>query len=214
MTAITMGEPVRNPFCTRSVSPGRIPPFDDSGRALDALALLAALEERGGSAALVGPHGSGKTTLLWHVAAALEARGRRVERVRLSDAHSVVAAIRAVIRQTGGGIVCADSWERLGRPWADLVRWCAGILGARLVVTAHHPGPLPTLWTCRTSPALLAAIVTQLPHDAGPAWPERERQIEDAFRQSAGDIREALFMLYDRFEERARAVRMSGLPGA
>ncbi len=213
MTALTVREPVRNPFCTRAVSPGRIPAFDGSGHVLDARGLLAALEDCGGSAALVGPHGSGKTTLLWHVAAALEARGRRVERVRLSDAHSVVAAIRAVIRQAGGGVVCADSWERLGRPWADLVRWCAGILNARLVVTAHHPGPFPTLWTCRTSPALLAAIVKQLPQEAGPAWPEREREIEDAFRQSAGDIREALFMLYDRFEERARAARLSGIRG-
>lgn len=214
MTVPTVHEPVRNPFCTRSIRPGRIPPFDGSGRVIDSAGLLAALEACGGSAAFVGPHGSGKTTLLCHVAAALEARGCRVERVRISDARVFMSVVAAVLRQAGGGIVCIDSWERLGRPWADLVRWCAIALGTRLVVTAHHPGPLPTLWTCRTSAVLLAAIVARLPHEAGPVWLDRQQQIEDAFQRSAGDIREALFMLYDRFEERIRAARLIGPPGS
>lgn len=214
MTVPTANEPVRNPFCTRSIRPGRIPPLDGYGRALGVTDLLAALEALGGSAALVGPHGSGKTTLLWHAAAALEARGHRVERVRLFDARGFVGLLAAVIRGAGGGIVCIDSWEQLRWPWAGMVTGIARACGTRLVVTAHRPGRLPTLWTCRTSPSLLASIVARLPNGGWPDSPERQRQIEEAFWHSAGDIRESLFTLYDRFEERTRAARLVDSPGA
>jgi energy-coupling factor transporter ATP-binding protein EcfA2 len=193
-----------NPFSTRSIRTGRIPPLDDAGHHVCLTEVLADLAERGGSAAIVGPHGSGKTTLLRHLADAMERRGQRVERVRLHGKQGVVTLLRAVVR---GGFVCVDSWERLGRPTALLVRWLARIRGTRLVVTAHRPGPLPTLWACHTSPALLAAIVDRLPEQGGFLPSERPVQIEDAFRRSKGDIREALFMLYDRFEERAGAAR-------
>ncbi|MFM8495513.1 MAG: hypothetical protein ACKOEM_08305 [Planctomycetia bacterium] len=208
MTMPPLKDRVCNPFCTRSIRPGRIPPLDGSGRPLDVTALLASFDAFRGSAALVGPHGSGKTTLLWHLAAALAARGRRVERVRLSDGRGLVLLVAAVIRGVGGGVVCVDSWERLGRPWADLVRWIARAGGTRLLVTAHRPGRLPTLWICRTSPSLLASIVAGLPNGGALVSPEREQQIAEVFRLSAGDIRESLFALYDRFEERARAARL------
>lgn len=213
MTGTMAHERVRNPFRTRSIRPGRIPPLDGVGRALEVTDLLDELEALGGSAALVGPHGSGKTTLLWHAAAALAARGHRVERVRLSDPRGFVSLLAAVIRGAGGGIACVDSWERLGWPWADLVCGFAHACGTRLVVTAHRPGRLPTLWTCRTSPALLKSIVARLPNGGWGVSPAREREIEDAFRQSGGDVRESLFLLYDRFEERARAARFIDSPG-
>lgn len=202
---------VGNPFSTRSVRPGRIPPLDGFGSPLRVAELLVGLEKCGGSAALVGPHGSGKTTLLWHLADAMEGRGQRVERVRLHGKQGVVTLLRAVAR---GGVVCVDSWERLGQPAALLVRWLARIRGARLVVTAHRPGPLPTLWACRTSPALLAAIVDRLPEQGGFLPSERPVLIEEAFRRAQGDIREALFTLYDRFEERANAVRAIDASGS
>ena len=192
-----------NPFSTRSIRTGRIPPLDDAGYPLRLAEVLADLTRRGGSAAIVGPHGSGKTTLLRHLGDAMEGRGQRVARV-LHGEQGVVTLLRAVVR---GGVVCVDSWERLRRPAAVLVRWLARIRGTRLVVTAHRPGPLPTLWACRTSPALLAAIVDRLPEHGGLLPSERTVQIEDAFRRSKGDIREALFALYDRFEERAGAAR-------
>lgn len=211
MSRDTATLPSTNPFSTRSIRTGRIPPLDDAGHHVCLAEVLADLAGRGGSAAIVGPHGSGKTTLLWHLADAMEGRGQRVERVRLHGGQGVVTLLRSVIR---GGVVCVDSWERLGRPAALLVRWLARIRGTRLVVTAHRPGPLPTLWACRTSPALLAAIVDRLPEQGGFLPSERPVLIEEAFRRSEGDIREALFMLYDRFEERASAVRAVDSPGS
>lgn len=190
-----------NPFCTRHVRPGRMPPLDAAGRPLDIPGMLVSLASLGGSAALVGPHGSGKTTLLAHLAAALEANGGRVERVRLRGWRDLVSLARAVARSAGGGTVCVDSWERLGRPWTGVVRWFARRRGARLLVTAHHRGALPTLWECSTSTALLTALTDRLRVD--PAIGQHD--VEEAFQRAAGDIREALFLLYDRFEERARA---------
>lgn len=193
-----------NPFSTRAIRAGRIPPLDHVGRPICLAAVLADLEGRGGSAAIVGPHGSGKTTLLGHLADALEADGRRVARVRLHGRQGVATLLRAV---ACGGVVCVDSWERLGRPAALLMRGLARIRGTRLVVTAHRLGLLPPLWICRTSPALLAAIVDRLPERGGFLPSERPLRLDEAFRRSAGDIREALFTLYDRFEERSGALR-------
>jgi hypothetical protein len=80
-------------------------------------------------------------------------------------------------------------------------------------VTAHRPGLLPTLRACRTSPALLTAIVDRLPVQGAFLPNERAVQIDEAFRRSKGDIREALFTLYDRFEERTGAARAVESPG-
>ena len=201
---------VGNPFSTRSIRPGRIPPLDGSGSPLCVAEMLVGLERCGGSAALVGPHGSGKTTLLWHLADALEARGCRVERVRLHGGRGAVSLIRALIHAARGSVVCIDSWERLGWPGALAARGFATLRGLRLLVTAHRSGHLPTLWICRTSAALLAAIVERLPQAGGLPSAECEAQVADVFHRSRGDIREALFTLYDRFEDRARDRRLAG----
>lgn len=198
---------VANPFCTRHVRPGRLPSFDAAGRPVDLARVLTRLADSDGSAAIVGPHGSGKTTLLGHLADALEAEGRRVARVRISRSRDAVALLAAVVRARRGDIVCVDSWERLGRPWALVVRWCAAAARARLLVTAHRTGPLPTLWQCTTTPAVLAAIVSRLPCGDPAARLIDEADMQHAFGRASGNIREALFLLYDTFEARARAGR-------
>ena len=136
-----------NPFSTRSVRPGRIPPLDGTGSPLCVAEMLVGLERCGGSAALVGPHGSGKTTLLWHLADALETRGCRVERVRLHGGRGAMSLIRALIHAARGSVVCIDSWERLGWPGALAARWFAALGGLRAVAGAAlggqqrgHPG--------------------------------------------------------------------------
>ena len=200
---------VGNPFSTRHVRPGRIAPLDGAGRPLDVGELLAALATYGGSGALVGPHGSGKTTLLWALAGALEAAGGRVERARVRGPRDILPLAGSTLRCAGGGTLCVDSWERLGRvpPW--LLRGVAWLCGARLLVTAHGPGPLPTLWRCVTSPALLMALVVQLSRAGDVEDFVGACDLDDVFRRAGGDVREALFLLYDRFEERARSSKRS-----
>lgn len=200
---------VGNPFCTRHVRPGRLPSLDEAGRPVDLARVLTRLADIDGSGAIVGPHGSGKTTLLGHLADALEAEGRRVVRKRISRASDAVALLATVARTRHGDIVCVDSWERLGWPWALVVRWCAAAARARLLVTAHRIGPLPTLWQCTTTPAVLGAIVARLPCGDPAARLIDEIDMQHAFRRASGNVREALFLLYDTFEARSRAGRGS-----
>lgn len=205
MTAATPGRAVHNPFCTRHVRPGRLPALDAAGREIDLSRVLARLSKIDGSAAIVGPHGSGKTTLLGHLAHVLEAEGRCTARVRIARIGDAVAVLAAVVRGRRGGVICVDSWERLGPIWAHVIHWCAMVSRTRLLVTSHTAGSLPTLWECRPSPAVLGAIVARLPCADTDMPPVVESDMQRAFYEASGNIREALFLLYDTYEARARA---------
>jgi energy-coupling factor transporter ATP-binding protein EcfA2 len=206
------GDSIGNPFATRHTRPGRIEPLDGHGHPRDVAALLDRLGALGGRAAIRGPHGSGKTTLLEHVSHALEARGTVVERVRLrawrdgaaAAAGDLFVAFRAILSCSAGKTVCIDGWEQLG-PAAMAASVLARLRGCGLVVTTHRATRLPLLVACDTSPALLAGIVRRLPGHA--SWGGvviRDADLEAAFRSNRGDIRESLYELYDRFEERRR----------
>lgn len=83
----------------------------------------------------------------------------------------------------------------------------ARAVGCRLLVTSHRPSPrLQTLVRCETTPRLLEALVARLvdPSRWGAAAIDLI-DVEEAFAGHAGDVREALYELYDRFEMRRRA---------
>jgi len=207
MTVVSIGQRwAPNPFSTRHVRPGKIAPLDVSGRPLDIPGLIARLAAIGGSAAIVGPHGSGKTTLLMTIADVLEAQGERVEWVRLRESRDLVGLLRAIAACAGGGTACVDSAERMGSIVGSGMRLAAWLVGARMLVTAHRRGPLQTLVECATSVRLLAAIVERLSCRPGEDAVSPV-DVAAAFEASRGDIREALFLLYDRFERRARHPR-------
>ena len=194
-----------NPFSTRHTRPGCIVPLDGDGAPLDVGTLLERLRDVGGTGAIVGPHGSGKSGLLLHLAETLEARGTRVRRVRLRtsrDAWQAVGAIRSAGRS---GTVCLDGWECLAAPVRGLLRLLSWAAGCGLIVTAHRRGRLPVLATCRTSVALLDSIVGRLPGKA--VWYGtliRPEDVRSAYERRRGDVREALYELYDVFERRSR----------
>lgn len=206
------GDSIGNPFATRHTRPGRVEPLDGHGHPRDVAALLVRLAALGGRGAIRGPHGSGKTTLLEHLSREIEARGTKVERVRLrawrdgagAAAHDLAAAFRAILRCSAGTTVCIDGWEQMG-PAAAAAAALARVRGCGLVVTTHRTPRLPLLVACDTSPALLAGIVRRLPGHA--SWGGvviRDADLEAAFLSNGGDIRESLYELYDRFEERRR----------
>ncbi len=209
MITASPGNLVGNPFCTRHVRPGRLPSFDAAGWPIDLARLVNRLRTLAGSAAIVGPHGSGKTTLLGHLADALEAQGERVVRTRVGRGRDAVMLLAAVATARRGDIICVDSWERLGVPWALIIRRCALASRVRLLVTAHRAGDIPTLWQCSTTPALLGAIVARLPVDGSGSRLIEDSDTRKAFHTASGDIREALFLLYDTFEARSRLRRES-----
>ena len=196
---------IGNPFSTRHTRPGAVAPLDAVGRPVDVAGLCKRLASQGGSGAIVGAHGSGKTTLLDALARGIEARGGPVARRRIRTAADGLRAMRAVWRAPAGGTVCIDSWERMGAISSRLTALLARAVGCHLLVTSHRPTSVPTLIVCETSPSLLAAIVGRLPGlDQQDDDIISGADIETAFRHHAGNIRESLYELYDRFEERIR----------
>lgn len=195
----------RNPFATRYVASARVVARDDSGRPRDLAGLADRLARNGGRGAIVGPHGAGKSTLLRQLARFLEARATPVRVLRARgpiDLPEVVAGVRSIPR---AGIACIDGWETLGRPGRLAVRAAAWGAGVGVVVTAHRPGWPATLVECRTSLALLRAIVASLPgRDEwfGPVIDDGDLAL--CFAAGAGDVRRALDLLYDRFERCGR----------
>lgn len=197
-----------NPFATRFTRPGQLPAVDASGRPIDVDRVLARAG-RSGFSVIIGPHGSGKSTLLVHLVAALRARGGVVHAVRLRSLCDLPALVWALTRAGPGATVAVDSWERLGVVGGYLLRGVAWCIGCRLIATTHQPGGCPVLADCRPTSAVLESLVARLPGADG--WYGTaidEQHLHDAFARHSGDIREALFDLYDRFEDHRRAARV------
>ena len=206
-----MAAMVSNPFSTRFTRPGCIGPLDGSGQCVDIDRLLERLQDLGGTAAIVGPHGSGKSTLLVHLAEAIERRGGQSPRIRLHSWRDATAAWTAIRQSAAGGTVCIDSWECIGVATRSLLRVAARLSGCGLLVTSHRDAGMPELIRCGTSASLLSAIVRSLPDRA--CWHGIlicEADIEAAFTNHSGNLRESLYELYDRFEARGRRIRGAG----
>lgn len=189
-----------NPFATRFTRPGVLPALGPQGEPIDAAGLLSRISP-GRVVTLVGPHGHGKSTLLSCLTAAARHAGSETTAVRIrspSDSWRPVAAVLATPR---GGLVTCDGWERSLPGTGVVVRAVAAARGLRVVVTTHQPRGLPVLAYCDTSAALLDELVARLPDHGGLI---DATDIDDAYHRHAGNVREALYDLYDRFERRAR----------
>ena len=199
-SSVSFAPPPSNPFATRFTRPGRLAPLDEDGRPLDLDALLDRVTLLDGRGAIEGPHGSGKTNLLTALAARIDERGGDARLVRVRGTTDAIGVMRGLREPRQETVLCIDGWERLPWPAALATRWWAAGRGCGLIVTAHRPTGLPLLHRSRPSAVVLARIVEQLPGHGGRIRPA---DIADAFARHAGDLREALYDLYDRFERRA-----------
>lgn len=191
--------PAPNPFATRHTQPGCVPPLDAAGRPLDLRLLVDRLRAGAGRGAIVGPHGSGKTNLLVHLAAALAVEGGSLGPLRARSGRDAAGILRSILTAAPGTVICIDSWEQVGAAARLAVRVAAAWRRCGLLVTSHAPTALPTLVECHTSPELLAAIVAALPEAGGRIT---RTDIDATFVRHAGNLRDALADLYDRFESR------------
>ena len=189
-----------NPFATRHTRPGRVIPRDGCGRPLD-VAALASRVRAPGAVAIEGPHGAGKSNLLTALAGHLASVGILAATVRLRSRHDGRLVSDAVGRSPRGTVLCIDGWETLGALRAAGVRWVSRRRGVGLLVTAHRPTGMPTLIRCATTPALLGRIVADLPDHGGLVT---DADVAAAYAAHRGNLREALYDLYDRFERRSR----------
>jgi GTPase SAR1 family protein len=186
-----------NPFSTRYVRPGALGYQFPPGTSADAL--LRPLASGGGFGAIVGPHGSGKSTLVATLVEHRRANGEPTSCLTLRDGQRrLPAAWRRDARQQPGTLLIVDGYEQLGR-WQRwrVRRWCRRN-GVPLLVTAHQDVGLPVVHRTATSAHLLWRLVNKLAGDA-PSW-ITQQEVEAIFVQTAGNLREALFLLYDRYE--------------
>lgn len=161
--------------------------------------LLARFAALGCRAALVGPEGRGKTTLLEELGRRLQAQGWRPREVVLRRGQRRLSADarRRFLSSLGPpDLLLVDGAQELSPlAWRRLRRDSRAAGG--LLITSHREGLLPTLFTCRTSPELLAALLAELaPGPLGLPPPA------ELFARHDGNLRAALLEAYDRCARR------------
>lgn len=200
---------ISNPFSTRCVRPGAVPfLYPDELVPETLMGRLMGLEGRG---AIVGPHGCGKTTLLLDLARRIEQSGQAVHRVMIDAGSFDFAQVRNEIAgNSPHSWVALDGFDQLsGRERSWVIRYTRKS-SLRLLVTAHSPCRLPTL--VRLTPCVISfeRVVSHLCADLKERDAEvfakwMDRWTGDAkqrlFQEHHGDIREALFSLYDDWEQ-------------
>lgn len=190
-----------NPFATRYVRPGalayRFPAGDSAEQLVERLCA------HGWWGQIVGRHGSGKSTLLAALLPLLSAAGRQTMCIALHPHERRLPRFGELAALGRDGQLIVDGYEQLGRigRWR-LVRRCRR-QGCGLLVTAHGDVGLPTVAVVEPGLETMRQVVRRL-------LPEQDQVIGDddvaaAWQACGGNLREALFALYDLYELRRRA---------
>lgn len=137
---------------------------------------------------------------------AIEQTGRKVRSVTLHDGERSLPRDFLLPRAGDSpGVVVIDGYEQLGWWSRRRITSACRRSGWGLLVTVHnlkHAGKLPVLYETKGELAVLARLIEeQLPPHHGVI---QNSDIERAFETHGGNIRDALFALYDLFEERRR----------
>jgi hypothetical protein len=196
-----------NPFATRFIRPGAMRFLFEAGESAEAVVERLRASRWWGQ--IIGPHGSGKSTLLATLARAIETAGRKVVLVGLHQGeHRLPPLDRSSLGRDA--VLVIDGYEQLSwwsrRRVKSLCRRC----GAGLLVTAHDDVGLPTVF--ETSPSLGVAqrVVAELVRAAETKVSGAD--VAAAYEAVNGNVREALFRLYDVYRENCESARATRLP--
>lgn len=147
---------------------------------------------------IVGPHGSGKSTLLVALIPELERAGRQPLLVTLHQGEHRMPRLEAAL--TAATQVVVDGYEQLSW-WAK--RWLqlrCRVAGCGLLITAHADAGLPSIYQTLVDAQLARWVVARLTQD----FPHQvsDSEVAAALARSQGNLREALFTLYDVYQQR------------
>lgn len=186
---------VENPFATRHTRPGRLPfLFGDD---VSAEGLISRLREHAWWGEIIGPHGSGKSTLLAALRPLLAMAGRDVVNIELHDGQRRLPAdVLRNVRWSSRVQLLIDGYEQLNRMERWRIKRRARITGCGLLITAHASVGLPLLYQTHADLDLALRVVQSL------STAISANEVKQCFQASRGDLREMLFALYDRFEQR------------
>ncbi len=197
---------VSNPFSTCHIRPGAMPFLYRAGE--DAETLLARLRSNRWQGEIIGPHGTGKSALLAELVPAIQRAGQRPLWITLHDGQRrLPPEAKRELRLRPPTLLAIDGYEQLGR-WSRfrLRRHCRRRkLG--LLNTAHNTPGLPELHRAAADAELFSRIVRQLL--AGQPCPWNSFDLAEQFARHGGNLREALFELYDLYERQPTAKRQN-----
>lgn len=188
-----------NPFSTRFVRPGAIPfHFNESETAEQ---LVEKLKQNHWRGEIIGPHGTGKSTLLENLKPFIEHAGRGLIHLKLTAEKPSLN----VSELFGGAwnaqtLVIIDGYEQL----RFLARFVLAVRrlfsGAGMLITAHRSMGFPPLYETRASEPIFNDLVELLMREANSTITRTEAA--QALQASRGNVRDALFRLYDLHELR------------
>ncbi len=219
--------PLDNPFATRWVTPGAIRYHFPKGDSLPEL--LARIAEHEGRGAIIGPHGTGKSTLIATVASDCERRGIAVSVLRTHDGgQPSLSSILSAARDVTGGLLIVDGFEALAALVRRATSWACRYQRCGLLVSSHASTFLPTVMETASSLRIATRLARRLwqhsqhraarpTHDTEPLarWspaaatdlPLTAACIRHCYQESAGNLREFFFHLYDECERLRRGTR-------
>jgi len=212
-----------NPFSTRFHRPGALEFFFQAERGAESAEnLYARFAQHGFRGQLTGPHGTGKTTLLNHLYAEFQTRGHAVLRVTLRDGQRHLPQGWTALLDTGNpsarasrrhdaqhkrpmppALLFFEGAEQLSFPAWWLVGWHCRRRALGLLATTHRTLCLPDLYHTgvdkKLAEALAARVLAQ-----NPALPQlvAAHEAATALAAAQGNMREALFRMYDWYETR------------
>jgi hypothetical protein len=191
-----------NPFSAARIRPGTIDFIFEHGKSLAQLVDL--LESNHWRGAITGLHGTGKSTLLAAMIPAIEARSRIVKCVTLTSGqrtlpHDYIQSLRETAAQ---GIAAVDGIEQLS-VWSRLrLNRICKVQGAGLLVASHRAARLPVIYQTAIDVPRAWRVVERFQDGFPPLV--RLSDLVERLAQRHGNLREALFDLYDIYEERRR----------
>ena len=192
-----------NPFSATRIRPGTIDFIFEHGKTLTQL--VDQLESNQWNGAITGLHGTGKSTLLAAMIPAIEARGRIVKCVTLSAGQRTLPRdYLGSLRETAGqGVAAVDGIEQLSA-WSRLRlnRNCKA-QHAGLLVASHRAARLPVIYQTAIDVPRAWRVVERFQDGFPPLV--RLSDLVERLAQRHGNVREALFDLYDIYEVRRRS---------
>jgi hypothetical protein len=212
MTLSVRSFPAGNPFSTRRWRPGALDYLFSAGESV--ATLIDRLRRQGWYGQVVGPHGTGKSTLLATLIPAIRDAGREPFLITLHDGRRRLTMSEwRSIPPGSAAIVIVDGYEQLSAWSRFRLRVRCRQRGLGLLVTSHEEVGLPELTQTYVSPELALAVVERL----APTTPDdriiEPAEVVDRLAARSGNLREALFDLYDLYEKRRRRIAPSGARG-
>jgi hypothetical protein len=190
-----------NPFCAARLRPGVIDYVFPPGT--DLPSVVETLSQNAWQGQIIGPHGTGKSTLLAMLLRDLRARGHAVHDTALHDGQRALPADYWERVRDVRTILAIDGFEQLSswNRWR-IRRYCRSH-GLGLIVTAHGSTGLPTLIRTAISTSQACQVAERLQRDY--IYPIGLEDMVDRLRARQGNLREALFDLYDLYEAQIRS---------